>query len=49
MFLELNGYQFEAGEADVVIRTLALAAGEMNEGEYALWLKAHSRRNGKRN
>ena len=47
--IALNGCQFEASEADVVIRTLALAAGEMNEGEYALWLKAHSRRKGKRN
>ena len=44
MFLELNGYRFEAGEADAVVRTLALAAGELKEPGYAQWLKAHSKR-----
>lgn len=44
MFLELNGYRFEAGEADAVVRTLALAAGELKEPGYAQWLKASSRR-----
>jgi death on curing protein len=44
MFLELNGYRFEGGEADAVIRTLALAAGELKEPGYAQWLKAHSKR-----
>ncbi len=44
MFLELNGYRFEAGEADAVIRTLALSAGELKEHEYAQWLKANSKR-----
>lgn len=44
MFLELNGYRFEAGEADAVVRTLALAAGEMKERDYAVWLKPHSKR-----
>jgi death on curing protein len=44
MFLELNGYRFEAGEAEAVIRTLALAAGELSENEYAQWLKANSKR-----
>jgi death-on-curing protein len=44
MFLELNGYRFEAGEVDAVVRTLALAAGELKELEYAQWLKANSKR-----
>jgi death on curing protein len=44
VFLELNGYRFEAGEAEAVIRTLALAAGEFEEREYAQWLKANSQR-----
>ncbi|MEY4691511.1 MAG: hypothetical protein RIT19_1836 [Verrucomicrobiota bacterium] len=43
-FLQLNGWCLEAGEADAVLRTLALAAGEMSEGDYAAWLKANSRR-----
>jgi death-on-curing protein len=44
MFLELNGYRFEAGEVDAVVRTLALAAGALKELEYAQWLKANSKR-----
>ena len=43
MFLELNGCRFEADEADAVIRTLALAAGELKEDKYAHWLKANSK------
>jgi len=44
LFLELNGYDFRATEVDVVLRTLALAAGEMTEAAYAEWLKANSKR-----
>jgi death-on-curing protein len=44
IFLELNGYRFHATEADAALRTLAHAAGEMSEVEYAAWLKANSRR-----
>jgi death-on-curing protein len=43
-FLERNGYEFHASEADAAVRTLALAAGEMSEAEFAAWLKANSRR-----
>ena len=43
-FLERNGRQFFAAEADAVIQTLALAAGELDEGGYAAWLKKNSRR-----
>jgi death on curing protein len=44
LFLELNGYQFQATEVDAALRTLALAAGEMTEAAYAEWLKANSTR-----
>jgi death-on-curing protein len=44
MFLELNGCRFEADQAEAVIRTLALAAGELPERKYAQWLKANSKR-----
>lgn len=44
LFIELNGSRFAASEADVVIRTLGLAAGEISESDYTAWLKAHSRR-----
>jgi death on curing protein len=43
VFLELNGLRFAAGEVDATIRTLALAAGEMSEQAYAIWLKENSR------
>lgn len=44
LFLELNQYHFGAAEVDVVLRTLAMAAGEMSETAYAAWLKANSKR-----
>ena len=43
-FLERNGYEFLASETEVVIRTLALAAGEMTEAAFADWLKANSKK-----
>jgi death on curing protein len=43
-FLELNGREFFASEAEVVLKTLALAATAMTEAEYAAWLQAHSKR-----
>ena len=43
-FLELNGHRFEATEADATVQTLALAAGALDEGQYAAWLQANSRR-----
>ena len=42
-FLERNGYEFIASETEVVIRTLALAAGELSEADYAAWLEANSK------
>ena len=43
-FLELNCYRFQATEADAAVQTLAQAAGEMSEKEFAAWLKENSRR-----
>ncbi|HRZ45997.1 MAG TPA: type II toxin-antitoxin system death-on-curing family toxin [Candidatus Paceibacterota bacterium] len=43
-FLERNGFEFHATEAEAVVRTLALAAGEMTETAYVEWLKANSKR-----
>ena len=42
VFLELNGWRFTAQEAEATVRTLALAAGEIGEAEYAAWLQAES-------
>ena len=41
-FLERNGYEFHASEVEAVVRTLALAAGEISEAKYAAWLQANS-------
>jgi hypothetical protein len=35
--------EFFASEADAVIKTLALAAGELTEAAYAEWLSRNSR------
>lgn len=40
--LERNGIAFAAAEADAVIQTLALAAGELDEPGYAAWLARNS-------
>lgn len=44
VFLEINDRRFVAGEADAVVKTLALAAGAINEAVFAAWLKANARR-----
>jgi len=44
LFLEINGCRFHAAEADATLCTLALAAGEMTEAQYATWLKTHARK-----
>ena len=38
-FLELNGHRFTANEVEATLRTLALAAGEIDEAEFAAWLR----------
>jgi death-on-curing protein len=42
-FLERNGFEFFATEAEAALRTLALAAGEMSEAAYAEWMKTNSK------
>jgi death-on-curing protein len=43
-FLELNGLTFTGPEEAVVEKTLALAAGQLKEPDYALWLKDNCRK-----
>ncbi len=43
VFLQINGWRCEANEADAAVRTLALAAGDASEKEYAHWLRENSR------
>jgi death-on-curing protein len=44
LFLELNGYRFEAAEADATVQTLALAASAISQSDYARWLETNSRK-----
>jgi death on curing protein len=44
LFLELNGFDFKASEADATQAVLHLAAGTLDEATYAAWLRANVRR-----
>ncbi len=41
LFLALNGYRLAATQAEATIAVLALAAGELDEAEFAGWLREH--------
>ena len=45
VFLELNGFEFTASEADATQAVMGLAAGTLDEGAYVIWLRANSKRN----
>lgn len=49
LFLELNGYRFQASEEDAVQAVLAVANGKMREAGYADFLRANSTRTDARN
>ena len=40
LFLEANGFRFNAPEEEVVVQTLGLAAGAISKKKYAAWLQA---------
>lgn len=40
LFLALNGYRLTADDADCVLTTLALAAGDIEEEAFADWIRA---------
>ena len=42
VFLEINGYRLAASEVDAADTMLRLAAGKVDEGDIARWLKANS-------
>jgi death on curing protein len=44
LFLELNGFDFRASEADATRTVMGLAAGSLNEAGYATWLQENTRR-----
>ena len=48
LFLELNGHELSATDADCVLTMLALASGEIDEAAFANWLRNNSQRRSKR-
>ena len=44
LFLELNGFDFRASEADATQAVMGLAAGNLDEAGYATWLQENTRR-----
>ncbi len=44
LFLDLNGYELHATDADCVLTMLGVAAGDMSEETFAAWLRSHTRR-----
>ncbi len=41
LFLRLNGWRLIVSDADCVLTMLNVAAGEVSEGDFAAWLRAH--------
>jgi death-on-curing protein len=48
LFMELNGYRFQASEEDAAQAVLALAAGSLDEAGYGAFLRANARRRKKK-
>jgi death on curing protein len=44
VFLELNGFVFQATEENATQAVLGLAAGELDEAGYAAWLRSNVKR-----
>jgi death-on-curing protein len=41
LFLNLNGHELQATDADCVLTMLGVAAGEVSEEAFAAWLRSH--------
>jgi death on curing protein len=44
LFLGVNGWELNAGPVDAIRAVVALAGGEIGEGEFAAWLRLHIKR-----
>lgn len=44
LFLNLNGYELSADDADCVLTMLSVAAGDLTEDAFADWLRQHAKR-----
>jgi death-on-curing protein len=43
LFLAKNGYTFAASDADSVVTTLRMAAGEVSDDDFTRWVKEYAR------
>jgi death-on-curing protein len=41
LFLNLNGYELQATDAECVLTMLGVAAGDVSEDTFATWLRSH--------
>jgi death-on-curing protein len=44
LFLALNGWGLGASDTDAVLTMLAMAAGKLEETEFAKWIRHHAKR-----
>jgi len=42
LFLALNGFRLNASQADATLTVMSLAAGEIDDAEFARWIRANS-------
>jgi death-on-curing protein len=45
LFLRLNGCVLTAADAEAVVMTLAMAAGELPDDEFTAWVRLHTKEN----
>ena len=43
LFLSINGYELVADQLDAIQTMLSLAAGELCEEEFAVWIRSHTK------
>jgi|ERR1700722_1170603 len=43
LFLSINGYELVADQLDAIQTMLSLAAGELSEEEFAVWIRNHTK------
>ncbi|CAN5460318.1 type II toxin-antitoxin system death-on-curing family toxin [soil metagenome] len=42
LFLRLNGHRLIASQADALIAMMSVASGDLNEADFAEWIRTHS-------
>jgi death on curing protein len=44
LFLALNGWRLKVGQAEATVTMLAVASGELDEAQFADWIRQHAQR-----